>query len=108
MMRDDLIEPLKMCTRCERLTLVNATKLSSRAVAGLISQMPDLIALDLTGCTNVEDEVLHTMAKSNLRLQGINLTGCKRITDTGLTALAGKLPLLRRVSTAPRVFQDQG
>lgn len=101
-LRDHLLYPLMACKRVERLALPNAEKVSSAALAAVVGCMPDLLAVDLSGCAMLDDQVLRTLAEKCPRVQGLNLTGCKRVGDGGMQAIAAKHQGLRRVSLFPR------
>ncbi|KAG6336533.1 hypothetical protein ID866_2555 [Astraeus odoratus] len=94
---DVLFCRLAQCDRLERLTLVNCSAVSEDALVRVLTRLPNLIAIDLTGVTETTDKVILGLASVSRRLQGINLTGCKHVTDIGLFGLARECPLLRRV-----------
>lgn len=94
---DVLFSRLALCDRLERLTLVNCSAVSEDALIRVLTRLPNLIAIDLTGVIEMSDKVILGVASVSKRLQGINLTGCKNITDTGLFGLARDCAFLRRV-----------
>ncbi|CAE6535153.1 unnamed protein product [Rhizoctonia solani] len=95
-----LISRIADCTRLERLTLVSCVNLTDESLEGILSKMPNLVALDLTGVGSVTDRSITAVSRIASRLQGINLGGCKLITDQGITQLAKNCTLLRRVKLA--------
>ncbi|CAE7178795.1 unnamed protein product, partial [Rhizoctonia solani] len=97
---DHLISRIADCTRLERLTLVNCVNLTDESLETVLSKMPNLVALDLTGIGAVTDRSITAVSRVASRLQGINLGGCKLITDEGITQLATNCTLLRRVKLA--------
>ncbi|CUA69166.1 SCF E3 ubiquitin ligase complex F-box protein grrA [Rhizoctonia solani] len=97
---DHLISRIADCTRLERLTLVSCVNLTDGSLEGILSKMPNLVALDLTGVGSVTDRSITAVSRIASRLQGINLGGCKLITDEGITQLARNCTLLRRVKLA--------
>lgn len=88
---------LSQCTRLERLTLINCNALTDEGLSEVLPCFPNLVALDLTGVTDVTDKSIVALASSTGRLQGINLSGCKNLTDKAILALAANCRLLRRV-----------
>ncbi|KAG8690961.1 SCF ubiquitin ligase complex subunit [Ceratobasidium sp. 423] len=97
---DLMVSRIADCTRLERLTLVNCTNLTDESLEGILSKMPNLVALDLTGVGSVSDRSITALAHTASRLQGINLGGCKLVTDEGIVQLATHCTLLRRVKLA--------
>lgn len=97
---DHMVSRIADCTRLERLTLVNCTNLTDESLEAILSKMPNLVALDLTGVGSVSDRSITALAHTASRLQGINLGGCKLVTDEGITQLATHCTLLRRVKLA--------
>lgn len=94
---DVLFARLAQCDRLERLTLVNCSAISEVALLRVLTRLPNLIAIDLTGVVETTDKVISGLTSASKHLQGINLTGCKHITDEGVLSLARECSLLRRV-----------
>lgn len=94
---DVLFSRLAQCDRLERLTLVNCSAISEAALLRVLTRLPNLIAIDLTGVVETTDNVISGLTAVSKRLQGINLTGCKLVTDEGVFSLARECSLLRRV-----------
>ncbi|KAJ1308987.1 hypothetical protein OPQ81_004669 [Rhizoctonia solani] len=97
---DIMVSRIADCTRLERLTLVNCTNVTDESLEAILSKMPNLVALDLTGVGLVTDRSITALAHTASRLQGINLGGCKLVTDAGIVELATHCTLLRRVKLA--------
>ncbi|CAG8628194.1 15844_t:CDS:2, partial [Acaulospora colombiana] len=87
---------LTACTRLERLTLNGCIHLTDNSLS-ILGNMPNLVALDLTGVVDVTDATIVSVANVCNKIQGINLEGCKKVTDIGLLAIAENCPLLRRI-----------
>ncbi|KZT60773.1 RNI-like protein, partial [Calocera cornea HHB12733] len=94
---DSIFARLSLCTRLERLTLANCTALTSRALATILPQLRQLVALDCTNVHDLDDTALTAIAAACTRLQGVNLSNCAKLTDDGILALATHARLLRRV-----------
>lgn len=95
-LRDTYFRELANCVRMERLTLNSCANLTDDSLS-IISNMPNLVALDLTGVVDVTDATILNVTQSSKRIQGLNLEGCKKITDAGINAIAEHAPLLRRI-----------
>lgn len=95
--KDDILSILAQCERLERLTLVNCELITGETLSRVLPHFPNLVAIDLSGVTNVSNEAIVGLATAAKRLQGINLAGCKNVSDEGILALANNCPLLRRV-----------
>ncbi|CCO28119.1 SCF E3 ubiquitin ligase complex F-box protein grrA AltName: Full=F-box and leucine-rich repeat protein grrA [Rhizoctonia solani AG-1 IB] len=106
-LHDHMISRIADCTRLERLTLVNCVHLTDESLEGILSKMPNLVALDLTGVSSVSDRSIGALARTASRLQGINLGGCKMVTDEGIIQLATHCTLLRRVKLASLQVTNQ-
>lgn len=85
------------CTRVERLTLAGNRGLGTETLIHLLSNMREMVAVDLSGVTATTDAVLAAVAAASDRLQGVNITGCSEVSDAGVLALAQGGRLLRRV-----------
>lgn len=94
---DDLLSGFARCDRLERLTLIGCKHLSGEALARILPNFSNLVAIDLTGVVHTSSESIIGLAKVASRLQGINLSSCNKVTDEGIVALANSCPLLRRV-----------
>ena len=94
---DDLLSGFARCDRLERLTLIGCKHHSGEALARILPNFSNLVAIDLTGVVRTSSESIIGLAKVASRLQGINLSSCNKVTDDGIVALANSCPLLRRV-----------
>ncbi|TFY74638.1 hypothetical protein EWM64_g9378, partial [Hericium alpestre] len=94
---DQIFARLAQCTRLERLTLVNCNALSDEVLARTVPAFTQLVAIDLSGVTDVSDLTVNAIAKNCHKLQGINLLGCRKLTSESIVALAEGCPMLRRV-----------
>ncbi|KZV83532.1 RNI-like protein [Exidia glandulosa HHB12029] len=94
------IARLAVCSKLERLTLMNCKAVSDDSLIRLFAHTQDLVALDLSGLPEVSDYTLIAVGKNATRLQGLNLTNCKLLTDTGIIALSSGCRLLRRLKLA--------
>lgn len=93
------LSEFSLCSRLERLTLAGNRSLDAKTLIKVVSCMPELVAVDLSGVIKTTDEVVETIAKTSGRLQGLNLSGCTLISDKGVIALAERSTLLRRVGS---------
>ncbi|WOO82832.1 SCF E3 ubiquitin ligase complex F-box protein grrA [Vanrija pseudolonga] len=94
---DDLFRGIAVCKRLERLTLAGAVHLTPKALNDVFRELKELIAIDVSGVTDVDDEVTQGIAANCPKTQGLNLTDCKQLTDEGVLAIAGSMKNLRRV-----------
>lgn len=70
----------------------------------LVSQMPDLISLELYWILCITDKALMTLAAYNLHLERLSLSGCKHITDQGLKLLVGMCQELTHLNLTRQAF----
>ncbi|EJU06618.1 RNI-like protein, partial [Dacryopinax primogenitus] len=94
---DTIFSRLSRCTRLERLTLANCTSLTATVLGLVISQLRNLIALDLTNVSNIDDAAIEAIAPACTKVQGLNLSGCTKLTDDAILAIAAHMHSLRRV-----------
>ncbi|CEH12429.1 Leucine rich repeat proteins, some proteins contain F-box [Ceraceosorus bombacis] len=94
---DDTFRSIAACTRVERLTLSDCKHLSNKVLEEVLTQTKNIVAIDLTGVTGLEDGALKILAATCPRLQGINLSGCQQLSSEAVANLARAAPLLRRV-----------
>jgi F-box and leucine-rich repeat protein GRR1 len=64
----------------------------------VFGSMPNLVAIDLSNISRVDDTVIKTLAQTCPGLQGLNINGCKLVGDEAICALAANCKSLRRVS----------
>ncbi|WFD38809.1 SCF ubiquitin ligase complex subunit [Malassezia japonica] len=94
---DQLFGRMDLCHRLERLTLAGCSQVTDATLARVLSQTPQLVAVDLSGVVQLTDATLHVLAKHCTRLQGANLSGCKQVTSDGVVQLAQQCRSLRRI-----------
>lgn len=94
---DQLFGRMDVCHRLERLTLAGCSQVTDATLARVLSQTPQLVAVDLSGVVQLSDTTLHVLAEHCPRLQGANLSGCKAITSEGVIELVHRCPSLRRI-----------
>ena len=101
---DGSMVPLVRCTRLERLTLTNCSRLTDRYLVEILENNQRIQALDLSQLESITDKSMQTVADNCPRLQGLNIAGCKLITDASLIPLSENRRMLRRVInyTQPR------
>ncbi len=86
-MTDAVCEELfDVCPYLTDVCLQGCTQLTDIGVTWVRS-FPNLIALDISGCSNVTDNTLAVVGSMCTVLQHINLNGCTRITDAGIKLL---------------------
>lgn len=71
----------------KKLDLRNLEGLTDRQLASLVLAYPMLQALDLSGCYQITDGGLASLAKLD-HLKALHLAGCREVTDQGLVLLA--------------------
>lgn len=96
---DELLLGLRYCTRIERLTLPGLTLVSSKALRTVVSQMPGMMAIDLSKSPAVNNSVVRQIAETCRKLQGLNLADCVKVEDEGILLVAKNNRLMRRVSS---------
>ncbi|TXT10682.1 hypothetical protein VHUM_02187 [Vanrija humicola] len=94
---DDLFRGIAACKRLERLTLSGATNLTPKALNDVFRELNDLIAIDVSGVTAVDDDVAQHIAANCPKTQGLNLTDCQQLSDEGVLAIAASMKNLRRI-----------
>jgi F-box and leucine-rich repeat protein GRR1 len=98
---DGSMKPLTRCTRLERLTLTNCSRLTDSPLMEILECNPRIQALDLSQLENITDQSMEAVAKNCPRLQGLNIAGCKNVTDLSMIPLSENRRMLRRVSFHP-------
>jgi len=100
---DEMFMSLQACTKTERMTLGPKSITSAKAMCRVFGSMPNLVAIDLSNISRVDDTVIKTLAETCPGLQGLNINGCKLVGDEAVCALAANCKSLRRVSTNSNV-----
>lgn len=94
---DGSMKPLTRCTRLERLTLTNCSRLTDSPLMEILECNPRIQALDLSQLENITDQSMEAVAKNCPRLQGLNIAGCKNVTDLSMIPLSENRRMLRRL-----------
>jgi F-box and leucine-rich repeat protein GRR1 len=94
---DGSVLPLAVCTRVERLTLTNCEGLTDHGLTELIKDNSHLLALDISGDTQITERSVNLLAEHCRRLQGLNVSGCSRISNEAMTNIAENCKYIKRV-----------
>lgn len=103
---DEMFMSLQACVKTERMTLGPRSTTSSKAMCTVFGNMPNLVAIDLSNLSRVDDTVIKTLAQTCIGLQGLNINGCKLVGDEAVSLLAANCKGLRRVSLTRFVWAD--
>lgn len=98
---DGSVLPLAVCSRVERLTLTNCEGLTDQGLKGLLTDSRHLLALDISGDTQITQESMICLARNCDRLQGLNVSGCTKISNESMIAVAESCRYLKRVRILP-------
>ncbi|XP_047320898.1 F-box protein SKP2A-like [Impatiens glandulifera] len=81
----------KFCPKLTDLDLTNSLDLSKHSIIALASGCPNLINLNLSDCSTIEDDIcLMYLASSCTKLYSLNLSNCNNfVTDNSLMIIAG-------------------
>lgn len=96
---DGSIFPLAVCNHVERLTLSNCDGLSDNGLMSLLHGSSKLLALDISGDSQITERSIEVLANNCRRLQGLNITGCVKISSASMMLVADKCRSLKRVRT---------
>ncbi|KAI0995223.1 SCF E3 ubiquitin ligase complex F-box protein [Podosphaera aphanis] len=94
---DGSVLPLAVCNRVERLTLTNCEGLSDNGLMSLLGGSHNLLALDISGDTQITERSMEVLANNCRRLQGLNVTGCVRISPSSMMLVADKCRSIKRL-----------
>ncbi|KAK6857794.1 hypothetical protein PG995_005493 [Apiospora arundinis] len=101
---DGSVLPLAVCSRVERLTLTNCKDLSDDGLIALVKNNPNLLALDISQDSKVNNEIskiteasIFAIADNCRKLQGLNVSGCKNISNESMIALAENCRYIKRL-----------
>jgi F-box and leucine-rich repeat protein GRR1 len=94
---DGSVLPLSVCTRVERLTLTNCDGLTDHGLIGLVTDNSHLLALDISGDTQITEGAVYVLAEHCKRLQGLNISGCTRISNEAMIKVAENCRYIKRV-----------
>ena len=95
---DGSVVQLSVCSRVERLTLTSCQGLTDTGLIGLLTDSINLLALDISGDTQITSESMMVLADNCKRLQGLNISGCLKITTESMIAVAKSCRHIKRVS----------
>ncbi|KAK9683594.1 hypothetical protein RND81_10G151600 [Saponaria officinalis] len=100
---------------CPQLQYVNFTNLPTITDVSLLSLVEScdagsgLVKVGLTGCINVTDNVVVSLAKVHGgTLEVLNLNGCGKVTDTSMTAIAYNCLVLNELDVSKCAVTDFG
>ncbi|XP_074287119.1 EIN3-binding F-box protein 1-like [Silene latifolia] len=100
---------------CPHLQYVNFAGLPAITDAGLLSLVEScdagngLVKVDLSGCINVTDDVIVSLAKTHGgTLEVLNLAGCGKVTDASLAAIANDCLVLSELDISKCGISDLG
>ncbi|KAI8624753.1 RNI-like protein [Xylariaceae sp. FL1651] len=94
---DGSVIPLAVCTRVERLTLTNCHGLTDLGLTPLVRSSQHLLALDISGDSNITEASVVAIAENCRKLQGLNISGCKQISNESLVQLAENCRFIKRL-----------
>lgn len=98
---DGSVVPLAICTRVERLTLTNCDGLTDGGLTALLSGSGHLLALDISGDTQITEDSMYILADNCRRLQGLNISNCIRISNESMIKVAENCKYIKRVKPPP-------
>lgn len=94
---DGSVLALQLCNRIERLTLTNCGGLTDSGIGGLLDGSSNLLALDISGVTEVTEASMYRLAANCQKLQGLNISGCTKISNASMIDVAERCRYLKRV-----------
>ncbi|KAH6681894.1 hypothetical protein B0J14DRAFT_501689 [Halenospora varia] len=94
---DGSVQPLFVCSRVERLTLTNCEGLTDSGLIGLLTDSKNLLALDISGDTQITAASMMVLAENCTRLQGLNISGCTKISNEAMMAVADNCKFIKRL-----------
>lgn len=100
-LNDGSVMPLSVCNRVERLTLTNCRGLHDSGIMGLVENNSSLLALDISGASQITEKTIMAIAENCKRLQGLNISQCHKVTNEGLIELAKSCRYIKRVTSPP-------
>ena len=100
-LNDGSVMPLGVCNRIERLTLTNCRGLHDSGIMGLVENNASLLALDISGASQITERTIMAIADNCKMLQGLNISGCHRVSNESMIQLAHSCRYIKRVSNRP-------
>ncbi|KAI9742826.1 MAG: SCF ubiquitin ligase complex subunit [Claussenomyces sp. TS43310] len=94
---DGSVAPLAVCTSVERLTLTNCQGLTDRGLIELVTGNSRLLALDISGDTQITEAAINVLAVECTRLQGLNISGCTKISNESMIKIAENCRSIKRL-----------
>lgn len=98
-LNDGSVMPLSVCNRVERLTLTNCRSLHDGGIMGLVENNSSLLALDISGASQITEKTILAIAENCKRLQGLNISQCHMVSNESMIELAQSCRYIKRVST---------
>lgn len=99
-LNDGSVMPLSVCNRVERLTLTNCRGLHDGGIMALVENNSSLLALDISGASQITEKTILAIAENCKRLQGLNISQCYKVSNESMIELAKSCRYIKRVSTA--------
>ena len=84
--KHELCQLAKTCPRIESFTISRNFFVSASAIKSIVKQWKDLRNLSMNYCIQVNDQVLHSVAK-HCNLKTLSLVGCSGVSDKALQRL---------------------
>ncbi|XP_016445295.2 EIN3-binding F-box protein 1 [Nicotiana tabacum] len=100
-----------LCPQLHHLDLSGLTGITDAGLLPLLemSSKAGLVKVNLTGCLNLTDEVVLSLARLHSEtLEVLNLDGCRKVTDASLVAIADNCPLLNDLDVSKCSITDSG
>lgn len=101
-LNDGSVMPLSICNRVERLTLTNCRNLHDGGIMGLVENNSSLLALDISGASQITEKTILAIAENCKRLQGLNISQCHKVSNESMIELAESCRYIKRVGTISR------
>lgn len=93
-MANHSLKALRNLKQLHTLNLAGFPELENYGLEYLVTTLPQLRALDISGCTDINDEGMRVLVKLS-QLQTIDLRGCRNVSAGGAKALTDALPKLK-------------
>ncbi|SPN98717.1 related to protein GRR1 [Cephalotrichum gorgonifer] len=96
-LNDGSVMALSVCNRVERLTLTNCRGLHDGGIMGLVENNSSLLALDISGASQITEKTIVAIAENCKRLQGLNISGCHNVSNESMIELAKACRYIKRL-----------